>query len=142
MLFYPLNSSIRIRFFNAKWKIGPFSTKIRWNVWPKIAKFTFYDPLGWFYVMKWAVIWRKNCHHVLEYFSTLSNTVWKLREFSLTKKNFRQINSLVTYLVKTLFLRNFCQKCVRENSRNLYTTVWKNKKFSHQKNTYFVKSTL
>ena len=49
------------------------------------------------------------------------HTVWKLREFSLTKKKFRQINSLATYLVKSLLSRNFCQKCLRENSRNFHT---------------------
>ena len=39
----------------------------------------------------------------------------------LTKEIFRQINSLVIYLVKPLLSRNFCQKCVRENSRNFHT---------------------
>ena len=46
------------------------------------------------------------------------HTLWKLREFSLTEKKFREINFLVTYLVKPLLSRNFCQKCVRKNSRN------------------------
>ena len=46
--------------------------------------------------------------------------MWKNEKFSLTKKFFRQINSLVTYLVKPLLSRNFCQKCVRENSRTLH----------------------
>ena len=40
-------------------------------------------------------------------------TVWKNEKFSLTKKIFRQINSLVTYLVKPLLSRNFCSKSVR-----------------------------
>ena len=35
---------------------------------------------------------------------------------------FRQINSLVTHLV-TLLSRNFCQKCMRENSRNFCETL-------------------
>ena len=54
-------------------------------------------------------------------------TVWKNEKFSLTKKIFRQINSLAhiarraTYLVKPLISRNFCQKCVKENSRNFNT---------------------
>ena len=39
------------------------------------------------------------------------------------KKN-RQINSLVTYLVKPLLSRNFCQKCVRETSRNFHNVLW------------------
>ena len=48
------------------------------------------------------------------------NTVWKNENFSLTKEKFRQINSLVIYLVKPLLSRNFCQKYVRENFRNFH----------------------
>ena len=65
-------------------------------------------------------------------------TLWKFQEFSLTEKIFREINSLVTSLVKTLVSRNFCQKRVRENSRNfhiVHCTVGKNKKFSLSKKT-------
>ena len=55
-------------------------------------------------------------------------TVWKNEKFSLTEKIFRQINSLVTSLVKSLLSRNFCQKSVRENFRNFHTVpsrlVW------------------
>ena len=51
------------------------------------------------------------------------DTVWKNKKFFLTKKIFRQINSLVTYLVKPSLSRNFCQKCVRENSRNFHTVA-------------------
>ena len=40
------------------------------------------------------------------------------QKFSLTKKIFRQINSLVNYLVKPLLSQNFCQKYVNENFRN------------------------
>ena len=47
------------------------------------------------------------------------------REILSHQKIFRQINSLVTYLVKPLLSRNFCKKCVRENSRNFHTVVWK-----------------
>ena len=60
---------------------------------------------------------RVNFHN----FHTVHNTVWKNKKFSLTKKIFRQINSLVTYLVKLLLSRIFCQKCVRENSHNFHT---------------------
>ena len=38
----------------------------------------------------------------------------------LTLKIFRQINSLVTYLVKPLLSRNFCQNRVRVNFRNFH----------------------
>ena len=48
-------------------------------------------------------------------------TVWKNAKLSLTKKLFREINSLVTSLVKTVLPRNFSQKCVRENFRNFLT---------------------
>ena len=43
------------------------------------------------------------------------------REILSHRKLFRQSNSLATYLVKSLLSRNFChcQKCVRENSRNI-----------------------
>ena len=40
---------------------------------------------------------------------------------SLTEKIFREINSLVTYLVKMLISRNFCQKSIREIFRNFHT---------------------
>ena len=43
------------------------------------------------------------------------------REILSHQKIFRQINSLVSYLVKPLIPRNFCHKCVRENSRNFHT---------------------
>ena len=39
------------------------------------------------------------------------------------EKIFRQINSLVTYLVKPLLSRNFWQKCVREKSSNFHSTL-------------------
>ena len=52
--------------------------------------------------------------------------MWKNEKFSLTKKIFRQINFLVTYLVKSLLSRNCCQKCVRENSRNFHTVLHTN----------------
>jgi len=49
--------------------------------------------------------------------------VWKNKKLSLTKINFVK-STLLSYLVKPLLSRNFCQKCVRENSRNFYTTLW------------------
>ena len=39
--------------------------------------------------------------------------MWKNEKFSLTRKIFRQIDSLVISLVKTLFSLIFCQNCVR-----------------------------
>ena len=51
------------------------------------------------------------------------------REILSHLKIFRQINYLVTYLVKPLISRNFCQKCVRKNSRNFHihtlTQFWR-----------------
>ena len=61
--------------------------------------------------------------------------MWKNEKFSLTKKFFRQINSLVTYLVKPLLSRNFCQKNAWERLPVISTmccdsvTVWKNEEF-------------
>ena len=52
-------------------------------------------------------------------FHTVRDTVWKNEIFSLTKKIFRQINSLV----KPLVSRNFCQKSVRVNFRNIHTVL-------------------
>ena len=58
------------------------------------------------------------------------NTIYCVGQHSMKKREilsnhteeiFREINSLVTYLVKSLLSRNFCQKCVRENSRNFHT---------------------
>ena len=59
--------------------------------------------------------------HSAEKQEILSPHCGKIQKFTLTEKIFRQINSLVTYLVKPLLSRNFCQKCVRENSRNFHT---------------------
>ena len=55
-------------------------------------------------------------------------TVWKNQKFSLTKNFFREINYLVTSLVKMMFSRNFCQKSEKENFRNFHSTLctlWK-----------------
>ena len=47
--------------------------------------------------------------------------MWKIEKFTVTQKKFRQINSLVFSLVKTLLSRNFCQKSVTVNFRNFHT---------------------
>ena len=52
------------------------------------------------------------------------------RQFSLTEEIFREINSLLTYLVNSLLSRNFCQKSVRENFRNFHTVLWECQDFS------------
>ena len=76
----------------------------------KLLKSWFDELFLWFC---WKIINFPNFHF----------TVWKNEKFSLTKKIFRQINSLVlvTYLVKPLLSRNFCQKCMRVNFRNFHT---------------------
>ena len=66
------------------------------------------------------------------------HSVEKREILSLKKKTkYRQIHSSVTYLVKPLLSRNFCQKCVRENPVictlcNVISsvTVWKLRKFT------------
>ena len=60
-----------------------------------------------------------------KFFFALKSNSYKIIEivFSLIKKEFRQINFLVIYLVKPLLSRNFCQKSVRENLRNFHTVV-------------------
>ena len=62
-----------------------------------------------------------------EFLVFLHCAVWKNEKFSLTIEIFRQINSLVIHLVKTLLSRNFCQNCV---------TVWKNEKVSLTKQIF------
>ena len=68
----------------------------------------------------------------------------KNQKFTLIEKIFHQITYLVISLVKLLLSRNFCQKCVRVNSRNFHTVhtylctsiistyEYKNKKISSQ----------
>ena len=50
-----------------------------------------------------------------------------------------QFPHCVPIIVKLLLSRNFCQKCMRENSRNFNTvyTLWKNEKFSLTKFFFF-----
>ena len=57
-------------------------------------------------------IWRKNFKW---------GKIYEIFTLYLTKNFFHQINTLVTYLVKPLLSRNFCQKCMREHSRNFHT---------------------
>ena len=64
------------------------------------------------------------------------STVWKLRKFSLTEEIFREINSLVTYLVKPLVSRNFYYLRKRESNGNFQnfslqyrSVVWKLRNF-------------
>ena len=66
---------------------------------------------------------RKRCGREFLQFPHCGVTVWKNKKFSRTKKIFRQINSLVTYLVNQLLSRNFCQKWARENFRNFHNVV-------------------
>ena len=57
---------------------------------------------------------RENSHN-------FHTTVWKNEKFGITKKIFRQINSLVISLVKTLLSRNFWPKIVRLNRCHFHT---------------------
>ena len=81
---------------------------------------------------KWALIWGGKICQIFCKNEGYDRTLWKNEKFSLTKNFFRQINSLVTYLVKPLLSRNFCQKCVRENSRNFHTMCSEFLVFPHQ----------
>ena len=56
-------------------------------------------------------------------FSSFPSPVWKNENLSRNKKIFHQINSLLTYLVKSLLSRTFCNKCVRDNPLN-FRTLW------------------
>ena len=60
-------------------------------------------------------------HHFWTIFFQVSETQWCGETRNSHQKIFRQINSLLTYLVKPLLSRNICQKCVIANSRNFHT---------------------
>ena len=68
---------------------------------------------------------RQTIHTVWQFqdfcITEILRTVWKNAKFSLTEIFSREISSLVASLVKTLLSRDFCQKSVRENSRNFHT---------------------
>ena len=49
--------------------------------------------------------------------------MWKNAKFTLIENIFRQINSLVISLVKTLISRNICQKSVSVNFYNFHTVI-------------------
>ena len=73
--------------------------------------------------------WTKiSSNHLFSNFFSETNAFTKFlrkkceREF-LQFPQFRQINSLVIYLVKTLLLRNFCQKCVIIDRSNFQFTL-------------------
>ena len=57
-------------------------------------------------------------------------------KITLTKMFFRQINSLLIYLVNALFSRNFCQKSVRVNFRTFHTFAEKMNIFFRQMNAF------
>ena len=64
------------------------------------------------------------CHKSVKVnFRNLQITVWKNVKFPLTKKLFRQINSLVTYLVKPLLSRSFAKNARERESRNFHTVL-------------------
>ena len=54
--------------------------------------------------------------------STLGNTLWKLQNFTLTKKKFRENNIHYKLVLSLSISRNFCLKMVRVNKRNCH---WK-----------------
>ena len=90
-----------------------FVSKIPWNQFsPKEYILNRFDEK--IHVIKYLVLTNGANVHVRTKctFHTVEN-----EKFTLTQKIFRQINSLV----KPLLSRNFCQKCVRENSRNFHT---------------------
>ena len=83
----------------------------------------------------WILKWKKGAELTwfhgkkVAFFVPKLFTVWKNEKYTVTQKKFRQINSLVFSLVKTLLSRNFCQKSVTVNFRNFHT-VCQSLKFS------------
>ena len=59
------------------------------------------------------------CTYVLSACHTVEK--WKIYSHRSHQNFFRQITSLVIYLVNPLVSRNFCQKSVRVNSRNFHS---------------------
>ena len=88
------------------------------------------------------------CSEISEFshnFKTFSSNqvftvLWKNEKFTVTHKKFRQINSLVFSLVKTLLSRNFCQRSVTVYLRNFHTGNHRNS-LSHFFDKNFVKVT-
>ena len=60
---------------------------------------------------------------ISHYARIYGNTLWKNEKFTLNKNFFRQINSLVIYLVNALLSRKFCQKWVRVNFCYFHTVL-------------------
>ena len=90
-----------------------------------------------------ALLWRNFCWKNLRVnFRNFHSTLWqwKNEKFSLTKKIFRQINSLVISLVNTFNSRNFYQKCVRLNLSNFHTVTVKFTKKKIPKNSREINS--
>ena len=73
-------------------------------------------------ITKW-LIWRDifSVRVNVSFFHTVSHTLWKNEKFTLTEIFFRQINSLVIYLVNALLSRSFFQKSVRVNFHSFHT---------------------
>ena len=72
-------------------------------------------------------IWRNFCAYLdltekPQTSSQRSAQCGKMKKLS-PKKTLCQIISISISLVKTLFLQNFCQKCVRVNFRNYHTVI-------------------
>ena len=85
-----------------------------------VRKWNYFQKLPIF----WSIFdWKRWFHGIFDItkISTHSNTVWKNEKFGLTKKIFRQINSLVICLVKPLLSRNFCWKSVKLKFHNFHT---------------------
>ena len=76
-------------------------------------------------IKRMSVKW--GAYLLLKFLSSMKSTVWKNEKFTLTGKIFRETNTLVKSLLKTLLSRKFCQKNVRVNLHNFHTVyqVWK-----------------
>ena len=87
-------------------------------------------------IENFTVAWKYLVKTIFTVIYSSKYTVWKLRKFSLTEEIFREINSLVTYLVKPLVSRNFYYLRKRESNGNFQnfslqyrSVVWKLRNF-------------
>ena len=94
-----------------------------------ICKFFLHDSLQKFRQINFFTkelycksIWRKK-------FALGDRKISEIATLCVTKEKFRQINSLVFSIVKTLLSRNFCQRSVSVNFNfcNFHTVLWKPK---------------
>ena len=73
-----------------------------------------------FLLKKFTLNWIDEKKFAWQWISCFPTECEKTRNSLSQNFFFREINSLLTYLVETLLSRNFCQKCLRVNFRSVF----------------------